>query len=95
MTNLLTAFELLLQAGKLQEAKKMLGALANLDLTPKEKTEAKVLQARLAIKLTNAINQAYIDTLDTSIEQLKNLQAKGRAFFEKVKLAKARAELAK
>jgi len=95
MTNLLTAFELLLQAGKLQEAKKMLGALASRDLTPKEKAEARILQTRLHIKLTNAINQAYIDTLDASIEQLKTLQAKGRAFFEKVKLAKTRAELAK
>jgi outer membrane PBP1 activator LpoA protein len=95
MTNLLTAFELLLQAGKLQEAKKMLGELARRDLTPKEKDEAKILQERLHIKLINAINGAYIDTLDASIAQLKQLQTKSRAFFEKVKLAKTRAELSK
>ncbi len=95
MNDPLTQFELLLEAGKLKEAKEMLGELANRDLTPKEEVEAKVLQARLSIKLTNAIDEAYIETLDQSIEQLKKLQAKGRTFFEKVKLAKTRAELSK
>ena len=95
MTNLLKAFELLIEAGKLKEAKDMMQALANSDLTPKEEAEAKVLQTRLSIKLLNAINGAYIDTLDSSIEQLKTLQSKGRAFFEKVKLWKTRAELSK
>lgn len=95
MHNLLTQFELLLKALKWKEAKEMLEKLANDKLTPKEEAEAKVLQARLAIKLENAINEAYIATLDSSIERLKNLQAKGRSFFEKVKLAKTRAELAK
>ncbi|HCB35664.1 MAG: hypothetical protein A2W52_00045 [Candidatus Taylorbacteria bacterium RIFCSPHIGHO2_02_49_25] len=95
MTDLLTTFELLLQAGKLREARKMLEALADRGLTAKEKAEANILQSRLSIKLANAINQTYIDALDASIEQLKTLQAKGRAFFEKVKLAKTRSELAK
>lgn len=95
MNNLLTQFELLLKALKWQEAKKMLEKLVNQELTPKEEAEAKVLQARLEIKLENAINAAYIDSLDESIGRLKELQAKGRAFFEKVKLAKTRAELAR
>lgn len=95
MNDPLTQFESLLEAGKLQEAKEMLGELASRELTPKEEAEAKVLQARLEIKLENAINAAYIDTLDTSIAQLKELQATGRSFFEKVKLAKTRAELQK
>lgn len=95
MKDSLTEFEILLDAGKLEEARNMLGALANRELTDKEAAEAKVLQARLSIKLKNAIDETYIETLDQSIEQLENLQAKGRAFFEKVKLAKTRAELAK
>ncbi len=95
MNDPLTQFELLLEAGKLHEAKEMLGELANRELTQKEEAEAKVLQARLSIKLTNAIDEAYIEMLDQSIEQLKKLQAKGRTFFEKVKLAETRAQLAK
>lgn len=95
MKDSLTEFEILLDAGKLEEARNMLGALANRELTDKEAAEAKVLQARLSIKLKNAFDEIYIETLDQSIEQLKELQTKGHAFFEKVKLAKTRAELAK
>ena len=95
MNDILAQFELLLEAGKLDEAKQMLGALASRELTKEEKAAARVLQERLAIKLTNAINQAYLDTLDESIEQLKALNERGRALADKVKLAEARASLTK
>ncbi len=90
MTDILTQFEGLLKAGKIEEAKAMLGKLAERELTPDEEAEAKVLQTRLSIKLTNAINKAYLETLDESIEKLKSLNRIGRAFDEKVKLAEAR-----
>lgn len=71
----------------------MIHELVNRELTKEEEAAAKVLQARLYIKLTNAINQAYLDTLTESIEQLKMLNAKERELEDKVKLAKTRAEL--
>lgn len=95
MQDLLVQFELLLKEGKLKEAKAMLGELANRTLTPEEEASTKVLQARLSIKLTNAINRAYIDTLDESIARLKELRNMDQKLDEKVKLAKTRAELAK
>ena len=79
----------------MEEAKAMLGKLATRELLPEEEAEAKVLQARLSIKLTNAINQAYIDTLDESIAELKAIQMAERDLDEKVKLAETRASLAK
>ena len=93
MKDILTQFELLLEAGKIEEAKALLKMLASRELTKEEKNEAKMLQARLSLKLTNAINQAYLDTLDESIEQLKALRSAQQGLHESVKLAKARASL--
>ena len=73
----------------------MLAKLASRELTKEEVAEANMLEARLSIKLTNAINQAYLDTLDESIAQLTELQARNRGLDEKVKLARTRASLAK
>ena len=95
MNDLLTQFELLLEDGKLEEAKAMLAKLASRELTKEEVAEANMLEARLSIKLTNAINQAYVDALDESIAQLTELQARNRGLNEKVKLARTRASLAK
>ena len=95
MNDLLTQFELLLEDGKLEEAKVMLAKLASRELTKEEVAEANMLEARLSIKLTNAINQTYLDTLDESIAQLTELQARNRGLNEKVKLARTRASLAK
>ena len=95
MNDLLTQFEILLEDGKLEEAKAMLAKLASRELTKEEVAEANMLEARLSIKLTNAINQAYLDTLDESIAQLTELQARNRGLDEKVKLARTRASLAK
>lgn len=95
MTDILTQFELLLKEKKIEEAKAMLGELARRELSPQEEAEAKILQTRLSIKLTNAINQAYLETLDESIARLKNIQKTERGLDESVKLAKARADLAK
>jgi uncharacterized lipoprotein YmbA len=58
MTNLLTAFELLLQAGKLQEAKKMLGELARRDLTPKEKAGIRGAGATVAFVMWSLLVMA-------------------------------------
>jgi len=93
--NVLTQFELLLDAGQVEEAKAMLAQLANRELSAEERAESKVLLARLYIKLTNAINEAYLDTLKDGIEKLKALNAREKAFIEKVKLAKTRLELQK
>ena len=95
MNDLLTQFEILLEDGKLEEAKAMLSKLASRELTKEDVAEANMLEARLSIKLTNAINQAYLDTLDESIAQLTELQARNRGLDEKVKLARTRASLAK
>ena len=73
----------------------MLAKLASRELTKEDVAEANMLEARLSIKLTNAINQAYLDTLDESIAQLTELQARNRGLDEKVKLARTRASLAK
>ena len=73
----------------------MLAKLASRELTKEEVAEANMLEARLSIKLTNAINQTYLDTLDESIAQLTELQARNRGLNEKVKLARTRASLAK
>ncbi len=95
MHEILAQFESLLSSGKMQEAKTLLASLLKSDLTPKEEAEMKILQMRLSIKLTNAINKAYIETLDVSIEGLKKLGAAEHTLDEKVNLAKARAALAK
>lgn len=95
MTDPLTQFELLLKEGKMEEAKAMLGSLASRKLSPEEEASAKVLQMRLSIKLQNAINRAYIDSLDDSINKLKELRNMGRNLDEKVKLAETRSSLAK
>ena len=94
MTDILAQFELLLKEKKIEEAKAMLGELVRRELSPQEEAEAKILQARLSIKLTNAINQAYIDTLDESIARLKDIQKAERGLDEKVKLAETRSALA-
>jgi len=91
--NLLTQFELLLDAGKVDEAKAMLEELAGRELSEDERAESQLLLARLYVKLTNAINEAYLDTLKDGIEQLKALNAKERAYIDQVKLAKARLQL--
>jgi|GEM_PF-1408032 hypothetical protein len=93
--NLLAQFELLLDAGKIEEAKAMLETLATRELSEAEQAESKLLLARLYVKLTNAVNQAYLDTLKDAIDQLKELNAREREFIEKMKLAKTRVELAK
>lgn len=95
MNDPLTQFELLLDAGKIEEAKAMLETLAARELTEEERSEAKVLMARLYVKLTNAVNQDYLDTVKEAIDQLKDLETREKAFIEKVKLAKTRMELAK
>ncbi|MDO8619842.1 MAG: hypothetical protein Q7R64_00640 [bacterium] len=94
-TDPLTQFELLLKEGKLEEAKAMLGSLASRKLSPEEEASAKVLQVRLSIKLQNAINRAYIDSLDDSIARLKELRGTGHSLDETVKLAETRVSLAK
>lgn len=94
MTDILTQFELLLKEKKIEEARAMLGELAKRELAPQEEAEAKILQTRLSIKLTNAINQAYIETLDESIARLKDIQKAERDLDEKVKLAETRSALA-
>lgn len=91
---LITQFEEMLEGGRLEEAKKTLAALLGKKPTAEEKGEAKALLARLATKLENALSDAYIATLDESIEKLKFLDDKHRELMEKVKLAKARASLA-
>ena len=93
MTDLLTQFELLLEAGKLDEAKQMLRSLAAREPTAEERGAAKALLARLYVKLSNAINQAYLETLKDAIVSLKELDAKEKAFLEKVKLAETRSSL--
>ena len=95
MNDTLTQFEGLLKAGKIEEAKAMLGSLSARELTPEEEASAKVLQARLSIKLTNAINRAYLETLDESIAKLKALQAASRSLDDTVHLAKTRGNLSK
>ncbi len=94
MTDTLAQFESLLKVGKIEDAKAMLGLLAKRKLLPEEEAEAKVLQTRLSIKLTNAINQAYINTLDESIAKLKELGGMEKKLDESVKLAETRASLA-
>lgn len=95
MNDPLKQFELLLDAGKIEEAKALLDKVANRELSKEEQAEAKVLMARLYVRLNNAVNQAYLDTVKESIEQLKALEAKQKALIEKVKLTKTRLELAK
>lgn len=95
MNDPLAQFELLLEAGKIEEAKAMLDTLARRPLSAQEEADAKILRTRLSIKLTNAINRAYLDTLNESIERLKELGGKSRTLSEAVTLANTRAELAK
>ena len=48
----------------------MLASLVGRDLTLEEEGESKALLTRLYIKLTNAINEAYLETLKDSIAKL-------------------------
>jgi len=91
----LTQFELLLEAGKLEEAKEMLGVIAVHELSPREKGEAKALLTRLYIRLSNAISEAYLETLKEAIVRLKEVDEREKAFIEKIKLAETRAGLVK
>ncbi len=94
MTDQLTQFELLLEAGKLEEAQAMLKMLAASEFKGKQ-GEAKALLTRLYIRLSNAINQAYLETLKEAIATLKGLDSREKLLAESMKLADARAELAK
>ena len=94
MSDHITQFELLLEAGKFEEAKQALAELSRRPLSSDEQADAKILLTRLYIKLSNAVNEAYLATLKDAIAQLKDLNAKEKAFIGKVKLVETRAGLA-
>ena len=94
MSDHITQFELLLEAGKFEEAKQTLAELSRRPLSSDEQADAKILLTRLYIKLSNAVNEAYLATLKDAIAQLKDLNVKEKAFMDKVKLAETRAGLA-
>ncbi len=95
MKDIRTQFELLLKAGKLEEAKAMLAGFAAEQHPEGERLDALMLETRLSIKLTNAINASYLASLNEAVERLEALQAVERKLHESVKLAEARAALTK
>jgi hypothetical protein len=90
---LVEQFERLVEDGKLEEAKECLAQLAQAPASPEEQAETKILLTRLAVKLHNAAGEAYLAELKDAIAELKELNAKEKAFTDKVKLAEARAGL--
>lgn len=94
MKEFVAQFGALVKANKLEEAKALLSTFGSLPETAEERAESKLFLADLYIKLTNAMNQAYLDVLNDSIQQLKLLNAKDKAIDEKAKLAETRASLA-
>lgn len=94
MNDPVAQFELLLDAGKFEEAKQALAELSRRPLSSDEQADTKILLTRLYIKLSNAVNEAYLATLTDAIAQLKDLNGKEKAFLDKVKLAETRAGLA-
>lgn len=95
MKDPLETFELLLEAGKIEEAKAMLGELAARELTEEEEGGAKALLTRLYVRISAEANEAYRKTLEDSIKQLKEINSKEKAMIDKLKLTQARSGLAK
>ena len=94
MKEFLNKFEALLKADNIEEAKELLSTFGSLATTPEEEAEAKLFITHLYIKLTNAINKAYIGALDDSLEKLKLLDTKEKQIVDKLTLAKTRVSLA-
>ncbi len=91
--HLVEQFERLVDDGKLEEAKRQLAELAKTPASSEEQAEMKILLTRLAVKLHNAAGEAYLAELKDAIAELKELNAKEKAFTDKVKLAETRTGL--
>jgi hypothetical protein len=94
MKEFIAQFEKLLADGKLEDAKKALAGFGSTPVSEDEKLETKIMLTRLYIKLTNALNQDYLKTLEEATAGLKTINASEKKFDEQVALARARASLA-
>lgn len=94
MKEFIAQFEKLLAEGKLEEAKKSLAGLASLPVSKEERGDADVVLTRLYLKLTNALNQNYLETLEDATATLKALRVREKKFEEEAALARTRASLA-
>ena len=94
MKEFLSQFEELLKAEKFEEAKQLLSTFGSLQTTPEESAEAKLFITHLYLKLTNAVDGAYLGELEDAMQKLKILDAKEREIDEKAKLIQARISLA-
>ena len=93
MKEFLSQFEELLKAEKFEEAKQLLSTFGSLQTTSEETAEAKLFITQLYIKLTNAVDGAYLGELQDAMQKLKILDAKEKELDEKAKLIQARISL--
>jgi hypothetical protein len=86
-------FEKLLEAGKFDEAKKMILEAAAAPLTAEEQSDFDFHMMHVRMKLENAVNRRYRDKLADVVTKLRRIKAAGAVLEDKIRIMDIRAKL--